>query len=371
MGDLHHVSAGWADVRVPLVEAYDVALLDLDGVVYVGPVAVGSAPTALAAARAGGLRLAFVTNNAARPAAAVARHLCELGIPAQAEEIVTSAQAAARLLAIELPVGAAVLVIGGAGLWTAVADAGLVPVATMAHEPAAVVQGFAPTIDWGQLVEACVAVRAGLPWIATNPDATLPTPRGLAPGNGAFVDVVRRTTGGEPRFAGKPYPTIMTEAVARTGAQRALVVGDRIDTDIAGARAAGLPALLVLTGVSATVDLLAASADRAPDLLAADLSGLLTPHRAPTQDGAGWRGRNVPEVGARWQRQAGQAHLSVWAPQAPVGGMPRIALEVLRVACAAVWERRESVRTGSGHAPDLAQVRTAVAAWTAPLGWDR
>ena len=107
--------------------------------------------------------------------------------------------------------------------------------------PQAVVQGFSPQLSWPMLLEACVAVRSGLPWVATNLDATLPTPRGAAPGNGAFVDVVRRTTGVEPRVAGKPFRPLMDASVQRLHAERGLVVGDRLDTDLAGARRAGLP----------------------------------------------------------------------------------------------------------------------------------
>ena len=137
----------------PLVEAMDLAMLDLDGVVYVGRQAVPGAPEHLAHARAAGMRLAFVTNNAARPPAAVAAHLTELGIAAEPDEVITSAQAAAHYLADRLPSGAAVLVVGTTGLHEALRERGLRPVASADDDPAAVAQGYSPGLDWRQLAE--------------------------------------------------------------------------------------------------------------------------------------------------------------------------------------------------------------------------
>jgi glycerol-1-phosphatase len=281
---------GWGHCPRPLDEHHDVLLLDLDGVVYVGPHAVPGAPEALARARDTGVRLAFVTNNAARPPDVVARHLTELGVEADPTDVVTSAQAAAAMLAAELPTGARVLAVGGEGLRQALTARGLTPVASADDRPVAVVQGFAPETSWGMLLEACLAVSAGLPWVATNLDLTIPTPRGKAPGNGALVQVVQSTTGVTPRVAGKPFRPLMDESCERTNARRPLVVGDRLDTDIAGAHAAGLPSLLVLTGVSGAPDLLRATPDLRPTYLAADLSGLRRPHAAPRRDGAAWVG---------------------------------------------------------------------------------
>jgi HAD superfamily hydrolase (TIGR01450 family) len=272
----------------PLAERYDVAMLDLDGVVYRGDQAVGGAVDALAVALARGMDRVFVTNNASRTPSTVAAQLRQLGVPADDADIVTSAQAAASRLATLLPAGSRVLVVGGEGLLQAVSERGLLPVWSADDEPAAVVQGFSPTITWQMLMEACVAVRAGRPWVVTNADATLPTPRGQGPGNGALVDVVRRVTGVEPlEIAGKPFAPIMDEARLRRHAHRPLVVGDRLDTDIEAARAAGMDSLLVLTGVSRLDHLLDASPARRPTFVAPDLAGLLRPgHPVRHQDGA-------------------------------------------------------------------------------------
>ncbi|HEX3003455.1 MAG TPA: HAD-IIA family hydrolase [Angustibacter sp.] len=353
---------GWGTTRGPLVDDHDVVLLDLDGVVYVGPQAVPGAGQTLGELRRRGVRVAFVTNNASRTPGQVADHLRSLSVDAGDDDVVTSAQAAARLLAADLPGGARVLVVGAEGLREAVRAVGLTPVEGVAADPVAVVQGFSPELSWAMLDEACVAVRQGLPWIATNVDSTLPTARGPAPGNGAFVEVVARTTGATPRVAGKPEPALLAAATERTGAQRPLFVGDRLDTDMAGARVAGMPGLHVLTGSSATVDLLAAGADRRPTYLAADLSGLLHEHRAPqVAPGHGrWRATGACGVQAGWQAGAG---LRVDA--APPGDV-ELAVEVLRVGCAAVWAARDD-----GADVDLERARAALSPWTAPQGWDR
>lgn len=263
----------------PLVEGFDAALLDLDGVLYVGPAAVPGAARAVRAARAADVAVAFVTNNASRTPETVAAHLLELGIQAEAADVVTSAQAAARLLAGLVPTGSPVLVVGGDGLRHALRDRGLVPVATWAERPVAVAQGFAPDVDWRLLAEGTAAVRAGVPWVASNLDRTIPTALGISPGNGTLVDVVAAASGRRPVVAGKPELPLHREAARRVGAQRPLVVGDRLDTDIEGANRAGVPSLLVLSGVTTVAALLGAPQSRRPTWLAEDLAdGLLRSH---------------------------------------------------------------------------------------------
>jgi HAD superfamily hydrolase (TIGR01450 family) len=289
----------------PLSKVYDVALLDLDGVVYLSRAAVPGAPEALAEARRGGMRLAFVTNNASRSASAIAAQLTGLGVPATPAEVVTSAHAAARLIADRLPPGAPVLVVGGIGLRIALRERGLRPVSTAAERPAAVVQGFGPDVGYPVLAEAGLAVRAGAWYVAANVDATMPTARGIQPGNGSLVQVIVTATGQQPVVAGKPEPPLHSEAVARTGARRPLVVGDRLDTDIEGAVRVGADSLLVLTGVTQPADAVLAPRHRRPTYLAHDLSGLLEPHPAVTAvEGAeggfrcgGWTARLVPAAG--------------------------------------------------------------------------
>jgi glycerol 3-phosphatase-2 len=262
----------------PLGTAYDTALLDLDGVVYAGGDAIAHAVESLAAAREQGMRLAYVTNNAARTPQAVADHLTRLGVPAAADEVITSAQAVARLIADQVPAGAKVLAAGGEGLFTALRERGLVPVESAEDGPAAAVQGYSPDLRWAQLAEIAYAVNAGVPWFASNTDLTIPSGRGIAPGNGAAVEAVRIATGGSPQVAGKPLPPMHRETVIRTGARRPLVVGDRLDTDIEGAFAGGVDALLVLTGVTSPAALLAAEPRHRPAYVGADLRDLLRAH---------------------------------------------------------------------------------------------
>ncbi|MEU8675982.1 HAD hydrolase-like protein [Streptomyces sp. NPDC048560] len=269
-----------------LNEAYDTALLDLDGVVYAGGHAIVHAVDSLRTARDGGMHLAYVTNNALRTPDAVAEHLTELGVPAAAADVITSAQAVARLMADQLPSGARVLVIGGEGLRVALRERGLVPVESADDEPVAVAQGYGgPDMPWGRLAEASYAVARGLPWFASNTDLTIPSARGIAPGNGAAVEVVRIATGAEPQVAGKPLPPMHRETVLRTGAERPLVVGDRLDTDIEGAFNGGVDSLLVLTGVTDAAQLLAAEPRHRPTYVDRDLRGMLTGQPEVTADG--------------------------------------------------------------------------------------
>jgi len=262
----------------PLAERYDVGLFDLDGVLYLGDQPVQHAVASVQAARKLGLRPAFVTNNASRRPSAVAAHLSELGMSAQPEDVVTSAQVAARLLRDRLPPGSAVLVVGSDGLAEEVELAGLRPVRRADHDVAAVVQGHAPDTGWAQLAEATVALRGGALWVSANLDSTLPSPRGPLPGNGAMVAALRSATGLEPLVAGKPEPPLFVESIERMSAQLPLVVGDRLDTDVQGAVRAGLDSLLVLTGVVDVASLLLAPAGSRPTYVSTDLRSLMSIH---------------------------------------------------------------------------------------------
>jgi glycerol 3-phosphatase-2 len=276
----------------PLAAAYDVAVLDLDGVVYVGKEAVPGAPEALNRAQDGGMHLAFVTNNAARPPATVGEHLRSLGVEARDEDVVNSAQAAARLLSEQLDEGSKVFLIGGQGLDEALRERGLVPVTEADDDVAAVVQGYGPDMPWKQVMAGAVLVRDGLPWVASNTDLTIPTPRGIAPGNGALVRLVAEYAEREPQVAGKPARPLFEETLARVGGEHPLVVGDRLDTDIEGAVTMGWDSLLVLTGVSGLEDLVAARPQERPTYVGLDLEALHQPQPVP-QDGelGGWRAR--------------------------------------------------------------------------------
>jgi glycerol-1-phosphatase len=280
----------------PLDETYDLAALDLDGVVYVGRHPVRGAVEALEAARSHGMHLAFITNNAARPPAEVAAHLRELGIPAEDADVVTSAQAAARLLVRQVPPGSRVYVIGGAGLHEALRERGLEPVVRIEDDPVAVIQGYGPDMPWRQVIDGAILVRQGLPWVVSNMDLTVPTSHGPGPGNGALVNLVADHAGRRPEVAGKPESALFEETLARVGGERPLVVGDRLDTDIDGARNVGWDSLLVMTGVTTLPDLATLTSTARPTYVGADLGFLALPvHEAVAVDeGAhvgGWLAR--------------------------------------------------------------------------------
>ncbi|MCW2849538.1 MAG: family hydrolase [Marmoricola sp.] len=277
----------------PLSSAYDVAVLDLDGVVYLGGKAVSGAPEALNAAQSGGMQLAFVTNNASRPPATVGAHLRELGVEAKDGDVVTSAQAAARLLADQLDPGSKVFLVGGEGLELALRERDLVPVTEVSDDVAAVAQGYGPDLPWKQIMQGATLVRSGLPWVASNTDMTIPTSTGVSPGNGAVVRLVAEFAEREPQVAGKPMSPLFEETLTRVGGEHPLVIGDRLDTDIEGAVTMGWDSLLVLTGVTGLEELVRARPEERPTYVAPDLAALAETQHAPevNDDGAslgGW-----------------------------------------------------------------------------------
>ena len=183
-----------------LVDGYDGLILDLDGVVYVGDAALPGAVDAISEARSSGLEVTFATNNASRTPEMVAGQLVGLGIDARADQVVTSAQAAAGVLARTVEAGSRVLVVGGEGLCRALEERGLVPVSSADDDPVAVVQGFAPELGWSLLAEGAYALATGLPWIASNLDLTIPTARGIAPGTGRWSTRCRSLPGADRRW---------------------------------------------------------------------------------------------------------------------------------------------------------------------------
>jgi glycerol-1-phosphatase len=332
-------------ISTPLAATYDVALLDLDGVVYVGPDPILTAPPALAKARAAGMRLAFVTNNASRDPAAVAAHLVALGIPAVADDVVTSSQAAATVLAERLGVGASVLVTGSAALRRAVELVGLRVVTSADDRPDSVVQGYSPDLRYADLAEAALAVRAGALWVATNTDSTLPSTRGLLPGNGSLVAMVAVATGRRPIVAGKPELPMHAEGVRRTESKNPLVVGDRLDTDIEGANVADTDSLLVLTGVTAASDLVDAPVEHRPTFLAVDLTGLVDTQPDVEADGT------VMRCGG-WTTSAGgldgRIAINVDGDGRPIDG--------LRAVLTAAWAARDAGATAVDAARALGRL---------------
>jgi glycerol 3-phosphatase-2 len=304
-----------------LTVGYDAVLFDLDGTVYQGTHVFPGSAEVIAEIRERGVPVRFVTNNASKAPEDAVEHLRELGISGEVAEVNTSSQAAASVLRERLPSGAEVLVVGAKALEAEVTAVGLRPVREFGPEVAAVVQGHSPDTDWHILAEACLAIRAGALWVACNIDATLPSERGQLPGNGSMVAVLRTATDTEPEVAGKPQPPLFRTAAESADARNPLVVGDRLNTDIAGAVAAGFDSLAVLTGVATPASLLAAQPSERPRYLAADLTGLREP-------------REAVEIGPReaWEVSVGDDELTV------AGKGDSDALELLRALCAAAWK---------------------------------
>ncbi|HCJ48222.1 MAG TPA: haloacid dehalogenase [Microbacterium sp.] len=310
----------------PLADV-DVILADLDGVVYAGD---GPIPHAIESlTRAGsGRRLGYITNNASRRDSVVAAHLSDLGLPTQADEIVTSPQAAMRLLRERVAPGATILVVGGDGLVFELEKAGYVVTRSADDAPAAVLQGFAPEVGWTHLAEAAYALATpeedgGIPWIATNTDWTIPQGRGIAPGNGTLVSAVHTAVGRLATVAGKPERPIFDEAVARFGARHPLFIGDRLDTDIAGAQSAGIDSVLVLTGIDRPKHVLAAPLSSRPTFIVGDLRELHEPY---------------PEVVVQNDvTTVGKASVRIEGPDVRILSEGDRPIDLVRAGAAAIW----------------------------------
>ncbi|MPY80973.1 MAG: HAD-IIA family hydrolase [Actinophytocola sp.] len=317
-----------------LLDRYDCLLFDLDGTVYHGSEAIKGAITGIDAAHTAGVAVRFVTNNASKAPDAVAAHLRDLGVPADTCEVATSAQAGARLLASMVPAGATVLVVGTDALAAEVSGLGLRTTRRYGDDVVAVAQGHSPDTGWRDLAQACTAIRSGSRWVACNVDPTLPTERGQLPGNGAMVAALRAATGASPAVAGKPEPGLFTEAARAADAQAPLVIGDRLDTDIAGAAAAGMDALLVLSGVTTPADVLTAPEGQRPRYLADDAAAVT----GPAEDLA---------VGEKpgWRIDVADGELLVSGTGEP--------LDLLRALCPLAWQhgiRRVGATTDTAQA---------------------
>jgi HAD superfamily hydrolase (TIGR01450 family) len=324
-----------------LATAYDLLMFDLDGVVYVDGKAVDHAAESIAYARDAGAHIAFITNNAARTSDEVAEHLRELGIEAESDDVVTSAQAAARLLRDEHGPGAPIAVLGAEGLVWAVREAGLEPVRVGDPRAVAIVSGYAPEIRWQVIMRGATLIRNGLPWVATNTDLTLPTGDGLAPGHGLLVRLISDFSGVTPQVAGKPERPLLDETRRRLDGGQPLMVGDRLDTDIEGAHRAGTDALLVMTGVSHLDDLVRARPEQRPTWIGHDLTALSRPGMTATSEGGSFR--------------AGNCVARVDGSRLVVEGSAATAEELdawWTVAAAAAWDHLDR----TGQEPDTAGV---------------
>jgi 4-nitrophenyl phosphatase len=228
-------------------------ILDMDGVLWKADAPIGDLPSTFDRMRTRGLKVAFATNNGTQTPEQYVERLARLGVKVEPWQVVTSALGIANLLIQKLPTGSPIFVIGGVGVKTALRECGFELLSTNAAESAkAVVMGIDPEINFEKMGEAALLVRRGVPFYATNPDKTFPTPRGQIPGAGAWISVIVTATGVEPVYAGKPAPYLLELARTRLGTtkEQTLVVGDRLETDIAGGQAAGMKTVLVLSGIS-------------------------------------------------------------------------------------------------------------------------
>jgi glycerol-1-phosphatase len=313
-----------------LLERYAAVVCDLDGVVYRGK---GAVPGAVEALRRSTVPVVYATNNASRPPVEVSRHLNELGLDTSAGDVVTSAQAGAHYLATLVPPDSPVLAVGGPGVLEALREKGFHPTpVSQVHlrgrrestqRFAAVLQGYGAGTTAADLAEAAYAVQSGAVWVATNTDGTLPTDRGIAPGNGTLVAAVQRAVGRPPTVVGKPYAPLYllcAEKVHRDPS-RILAVGDRLDTDIAGATEAGMDSALVLTGVDLPATVAAAPPEMRPTYLLSDLEGLHTAYQP------------VERVDAWWSCGADRRRIVAGRWETGAVGQP---IEALRAALAAI-----------------------------------
>jgi glycerol 3-phosphatase-2 len=312
----------------------DLLLADLDGVVYAGSNALPYAVESINRAQQT-MRVGYITNNASRTADSVAAHLSELGLTVVGDDVVTSPQAAIVLLEGLVPAGSTILVVGGEGLTSVVEEHGFRVTRSADDAPAAVIQGFHPTVAWTDLAEAAFALRApadgspGIPWVATNTDWTIPQERGTAPGNGTLVSAVHTAVGRLPIVAGKPERAIFDAAIERFAASSALFLGDRLDTDILGANRAGIASALVLTGIDGAKQVLAADPDSRPTLLLGNLRELFEPYPAPVEEPDVATGDRLFRSADAVVRLAGNVVSIDVAGDRPI--------DLLRAGTAAVW----------------------------------
>jgi HAD superfamily hydrolase (TIGR01450 family) len=347
--------------RPSLIDGFNGIVCDLDGVIYRGQRAVPHAVESLLSALSAGLRIVYATNNASRSPDQVSAHLDTLGLPGPSSRVVTSSQAGADYVARRCPGGSRVLAVGGPGVSLALAEAGLLPICaqptsqqpTAAREsrpdepPVAVLQGYGSEVAWTDLAEAAYAVQAGALWVATNIDSTLPTGRGMAPGNGALVGAVRQAVNVDPVVVGKPQTPLyeLSVAVLGTSIERTLAIGDRLDTDIKGATAAGMDSLFVFGGVHKWADLVGAERTSRPRYVATDLRSLHVPYSEPVQDS---------HDATRWV--CGQAQAWVTAPGDLAVSRAGALNERLRAALTAMWHECDArgrpldPRSGDGAA---------------------
>lgn len=228
-------------------------ILDMDGVIWRADAPIGDLAAIFRRIRERGLKFVFATNNSTKTSEQYVARLKEFGVDVEAWQVITSSQSAAHALAQKFPPGTKVFMIGEDGLRIPLQERGFEVLSTEdAPQAQAVVMGMDRGVSFQKMVEATLLVRSGSPFYATNADKTFPTPRGQIPGAGAWIAVITTATDVEPVVAGKPFPFLMELAMEKLGTslRETLVIGDRLETDIAAGQAVGCPTALVLSGVS-------------------------------------------------------------------------------------------------------------------------
>lgn len=252
-------------------------ILDMDGVIWKSDAPIGDLPAIFKRIRERGLKFVFATNNGTKTPEEYQRKLADLGVEIEAAQVVTSAMGIAFLLAQKHPRGTKIFMIGEEGIRSALEEKGFEILGVdRASEAEAVVMGIDRGINFQKIAEATLLVRAGRPFYTTNTDRTFPTPRGEIPGSGAWLSIITTATGIQPTVAGKPFPYLMELSLERLGTRKeeTLVVGDRLETDVAAGQSVGCPTALVLSGVSTKQE--AEAWSPAPDMITESLSELIS-----------------------------------------------------------------------------------------------
>lgn len=312
-----------------LVSRFDSVLFDLDGVIYQGDQAIDRAVLAVNRVSDLNIKVGYITNNSSRRSETIAEQLIGFGIGASPEQIVGSAKAGVKLLAKKIEAGQKVLVVGGDGLRHEVQHQGFVVVDRAQDQPAAVIQGFSKDVSWRELAEASFAIQNGAVWVATNQDWTIPVEQGIAPGNGTLVGAVHTAVGILPEFAGKPFGPIFAEAKTQLSIERPLMVGDRLDTDIRGARAAGFESAVVMTGIATRKELLGAKPEDRPDYLFENLDALFVDYDLPKKTKRGFR--------------SGAAAVELLGNKVMVTDGDPSSFDALKAACHLIWSSGQPI----------------------------
>jgi 4-nitrophenyl phosphatase len=251
-------------------------IIDMDGVVWKSDSPIGDLASTFNRIRERGLKFVFATNNSTKSSEQYVERLAQFGVEVEPWQVITSSQAAAHAVAQKFPRGTKVFMIGEDGVRMALEEKGFEIVSVEnATQAQAVVMGIDRGINFEKAAEATLLVRSGVPFYATNTDKTFPTPRGEIPGAGAWISIITTATDVQPIIAGKPFPFLMDLSLEKLGVRNkeALVVGDRLETDIAAGQAVGCPTALVLSGVSTKEQ--AQEWTPAPDYISDSLASLI------------------------------------------------------------------------------------------------